>query len=56
MCTQGMVHGYSQLRPCKLLETLKTRDCSAGSVAPVCPVQWEVRQNVPLEVRVISLR
>jgi hypothetical protein len=56
MCTEGMVHGDSQLRPGKLLETLKTWDCSAGSFGPLCPAQWEMRQNVPLGVRISQRR
>jgi hypothetical protein len=47
MCTEGMMHDDSQLRAGKLLRILRPRDHSAGSVAPVCPAQWEMRQIVP---------
>ncbi len=53
MCTEGMVHGDSQLGEGKSLQTLRARDCSAGPLAPVCPARRGMRQNVPAKFRLL---
>lgn len=47
MCTALIVHGGSQLEARKLLQTWGVLKPWMDSIAPLCPLSWGMRQNVP---------
>jgi len=48
MCAQLILHGGSQSKSDKLLKMNRITASRAASIAPLCPVLWDMGQNVPI--------